>query len=65
MIVDDSKDDYLKAIRKLIEDHDLREKLGRKAYAHAQEHWAPAKTEAKYVEIYERIMAQKEGKHAG
>ncbi len=65
LFVNDSKESYLEAIRKLIEDHASRENLGRKAYAHAQEHWAPAKTEAKYVEIYKRIMAQKEGKHAG
>ncbi len=64
MLVDDSKDAYLEAIKKLIADSDLRENLGREAYAHAQEHWAPPKTEAKYVEIYERILAQRESKHA-
>jgi glycosyltransferase involved in cell wall biosynthesis len=65
MLVDDSKDAYLQAIHKLMEDHALREQLGCKAYAHAQERWAPAITEAKYVEIYRRVMAQRGNKHAG
>lgn len=65
MLVDDSKDSYLKAIRKLVEDDGFREELGRKAYAHAQERWAPAKTEAKYVEIYQRIMAHRGNRDAG
>ncbi len=64
MLVDDSKDAYLEAITRLMENHALREELGRKAYAHAQEHWSPAKTEAKYVEVYERIMAQRVNKDA-
>ncbi len=58
MLVENTKEGYGQAIRKLIEDDAFREQLGRKAYAHAQEHWAPAKTEAKYVEIYKRVMAQ-------
>jgi glycosyltransferase involved in cell wall biosynthesis len=59
MLVDDTKENYLEAIRKLIEGNSTREALGRKAYAHAQEHWSPAKTEAKYAEIYKHVIAEK------
>lgn len=59
LLVDDTKENYLEALKKLIEDDVMRETLGRKAYAHAQECWAPAKTEAKYVEIYKRMLAEK------
>ena len=58
MLVENSKEGYSHAIQKLIDDKNLREQLGCKAYAHAQEHWSPAKTEAKYVEIYKRVMKQ-------
>ncbi len=56
--VENTKEGYFQAVKKLIEDDTLREELGRKAYAYAQEHWAPEKTEAKYVEIYKRVMAK-------
>lgn len=59
MMVDNTRDGYAGAIKKLMGDHAMREGLGRKAYAHAQECWAPAKTEAKYVEIYKRMLAEK------
>jgi glycosyltransferase involved in cell wall biosynthesis len=55
--VDGTKDSFKLALEKLIRDDTFREQLGRKAYAYAQEHWAPEKTEAKYVEIYKRVMA--------
>lgn len=64
LLVDDTKEDYLKTIKNLVEDQPLRETLGRQAYAHAKKQWAPAKTEAKYVEVYRRIMAQKGNEHA-
>ena len=59
MMVDNSAESYAGAIKKLVGDHALRENLGRKAFAHAQENWSPTKTEAKYVEIYRRVLAQK------
>ena len=56
LLVENSKEGYYRAIKKLIEDDAFREQLGRKAYNHAKERWSPAKTEAKYVEIYKRYM---------
>ncbi|MEJ2673501.1 MAG: hypothetical protein P8168_15175 [Deltaproteobacteria bacterium] len=43
----------------MLDDHDFREQLGNRAYAHAQARWAPARTEAKYVTIYQRAMQGK------
>ncbi len=59
-MVENSVDGYYHALKRLIEDDNLREQLGRRAYAHANEHWAPAKTEANFAEVYERIMANSE-----
>ena len=55
LLVKNTKEDYLRAFRRLIEDHELREQLGRRAYAHAQEHWAPSKMEAEVVGIYSKL----------
>jgi glycosyltransferase involved in cell wall biosynthesis len=56
LLVDNTVESYYKAIKTLIEDHSFREDLGRKAYAYAMSHWSPDITEAKYVDIYKRIM---------
>ena len=56
LLVENTVEGYRVALQRLISDHPFREQLGRRAYAHAQEHWAPAKTEAKYVEIYKRVI---------
>jgi glycosyltransferase involved in cell wall biosynthesis len=61
LLVGGTKESYRYALDKLIRDDAFREQLGRKAYAYAQEHWAPEKTEAKYVEIYKRVMAKAGG----
>jgi glycosyltransferase involved in cell wall biosynthesis len=58
LLVDGTTESYQHALEKLIRDDAFREQLGRKAYTYAQEHWAPEKTEAKYVEIYKRVMAK-------
>src|SRR6185437_15125018 len=47
-MVDNSTDSYRDALIELLNDHGKREALGRAAYVHAQENWAPAKTEAVY-----------------
>lgn len=54
--VEDTKDGYLQALRKLLSDQKEREQLGRRAMAHAQAHWAPEKMEARVVEIYRKYM---------
>jgi glycosyltransferase involved in cell wall biosynthesis len=58
MMVDNTSDGYSKAIVSLMENDVLREQQGRKAFAHAQENWASAKTEMKYVEVYKKVMSQ-------
>src|SRR5207245_6626903 len=58
MLVENSKEGFLQALHLLIEDHDLREKLGRRAYAHARELWGPEQAEARYVDLYQRVMAR-------
>jgi len=57
LLAENTPEDYSQALQKLLTDHEFREQLGRKAYAHAQEHWAPAKTEAKFVEIYRQLTS--------
>jgi len=56
ILVKNTPTGYYYALKRLIENDTFREQLGRKAYTHAQENWAPAKMEAKVVEIYRQIM---------
>ena len=58
ILVDNTPDGYSSALERLINDGVMRETLGRKAYAHARSHWAPSITEAKYVEIYKKILRE-------
>lgn len=58
LLVEGTKESYQKALMRLIQDDQYREQLGNRAYAHAQKHWAPAKMEAKVVEIYKSVMAE-------
>jgi glycosyltransferase involved in cell wall biosynthesis len=55
-LVDGSADSYKSAIISLISDNLLRSKMGRKAFEHAKNNWAPEKTEASYVEISRLII---------
>ncbi|WP_026380424.1 glycosyltransferase [Afifella pfennigii] len=55
-LVENSVESYSHAISWLMRDDAAREDLGRRAYRHAQANWAPAVTEKKVVEIYERFM---------
>jgi glycosyltransferase involved in cell wall biosynthesis len=54
--VSNTADGYRDAIHQLMMDDDQREALGRRAYAHAQARWAPARTEEKVVQVYRRFM---------
>jgi len=56
LLVANNKESYKQALEKVIYDDAYREMLGRKAYAYAQENWAPAKMEARVVEIYKEVM---------
>jgi glycosyltransferase involved in cell wall biosynthesis len=55
LLVENTVHGYRSAIECLIGDHNVRERLGRAAYAHAQANWAPARTEEKVCEIYRRF----------
>jgi len=56
-LVENSEPGFHDAIAELLTDGAAREALGRRGFAHAQAHYAPAKTEAKVVEIYRRLAA--------
>ncbi len=55
-LVDNTPDSYWGAIRRLLDDHGARETLGRKAFETAQRLWAPSIAEARYGEIYRRVI---------
>jgi glycosyltransferase involved in cell wall biosynthesis len=59
ILVENTRDEYRAAIEMLIADDSYRGQLGKKTFSHAMERWAPAKTEAKYVEIYQRVMRKR------
>lgn len=53
--VNDSKDGYLQAMRRLLHEKE-RELFGRKAYAHAYRNWRPEQMEAEVAEIYLKMI---------
>ncbi len=55
-LVENTEESYFAAIRSLLEDDAGRADLGRRAFAHAQAHWAPEKTEAIYADIYRQFL---------
>lgn len=55
VLVPNTVEAYQRALSALITDDSRRERLGRSAYSHAQAHWAPAATEAKFAGIYRRL----------
>ena len=55
VLVRNTVQDYKQAIVALISDAAHREQLGQAAYRHAQANWSPARTEARFVEIYRRL----------
>lgn len=57
--VEDSKEGYLDAMRRLVSRPEERQRLGRKAYAYAQEHWDPHRMEAEVARIYTSLMRPK------
>lgn len=60
-LVDDTVDGYYTALRNLIDNHDYREKLGRRAYDHSQSQYAPEITERTYVEVYQSVVPKLAG----
>lgn len=58
-MVDNTVEDYKKALTHLLTDHEARAALGRRAFEHANKNWAPAITEAKFAAIYNGILAKR------
>lgn len=58
LFVENSKTGYRSGLEKMLHDVSFREKIGRSAREYAQELWDPAKTEARYVDIYRRVMGE-------
>ena len=56
--VDNSQQSYRAAFSELLSNDKERERLGRRAYAHAQALWAPDKAEAVYAGIYRDFLRQ-------
>lgn len=56
MLVENTPEGYYAALDHLLTDHQAREALGRRAYAHSQERYAPAKTEAVFASIYRSFL---------
>ncbi len=56
MLVENTPEGYYATLRHLLTDHQAREALGQRAYVHAQEHYAPAKTEAVFASIYRSFL---------
>lgn len=54
--VENTEAAYLAAFEHLLANHEARAALGRSAFAHAQTHWAPEITEAKYAAIYRKFL---------
>lgn len=55
-MVEDTPDGYYQALKDLLENKRLREQLGQRAYAHAQEHWGPEQTERRIRDIHKQAM---------
>jgi len=60
-LVDNTPESYRMAIRELMDSHEARASLGRRAYAHSRANWDPAITEAAYVAVYKELLEKKHG----
>ena len=57
VVTDDTPEAWRATLEELLGDHEHRERLGRNAREHARSRWHPEQTEARFVELYERVMA--------
>lgn len=57
MLVENTKEGYLNALRRLLTDDDYRKSLGQRGYDYAWEHFAPDKMEQKVVDLYRELVA--------
>ncbi|MBM3554988.1 MAG: glycosyltransferase family 4 protein [Alphaproteobacteria bacterium] len=56
VLVDNTPEAYRAALERLIADRGLRARLGTTAYERAKANWAPEAAEARYVELYRRVI---------
>ena len=56
LLVDNTPEGYLGALNRLLTDHALREALGQRGYAYAQEHFAPQKMEQQVIDLYRELV---------
>jgi glycosyltransferase involved in cell wall biosynthesis len=56
LVDQNTPDDWVAALRGLIEDDGARETLGRRAGDHARARWSPDATESHFVRVYERLL---------
>lgn len=59
-LCDNTVEGYRTAIRKLLEDGERRQAMGKVAGQHAQEHFSPSSMEGKVVAIYRRLLMKAE-----
>lgn len=57
LLVEDTLNGWSDGLSRIVADDALRERLGRAARARAEREWAPEITEARYVDIYRRVLA--------
>lgn len=55
-LVESTEAGYRTALQELIEDDALRKSLGQRGFAEAQKRYAPARTEARYAEVYRSLL---------
>jgi glycosyltransferase involved in cell wall biosynthesis len=55
-LVENTEESYFQVLSQLLEDHEARAALGRRARVHASANWDPAVTEAKYALIYRSFL---------
>ena len=60
-LVDDTPEAYRQALHDLLSDDVEREALGRRAYAHAAERWAPERTEQRLADVHRQALAVRSG----
>jgi glycosyltransferase involved in cell wall biosynthesis/protein-L-isoaspartate O-methyltransferase len=56
LLAENTKEGYMQIIIQLLKDDFFREQLGKTAFTHAGNLWSPKQTEAKYIEIYQRMV---------
>jgi glycosyltransferase involved in cell wall biosynthesis len=56
VLVENTVEGYETALRHLISDDHAREMLGKSAFAHAWENWAPERSEARFASIYRHLL---------